>query len=92
VKYRVLIESSARSDIDAAYDWIKERAQRSHERYLRGILRALPSSLKSPWLFPSETGETPLDAKNFMSRVFTRAVRRAGLANFRWHGSTAHVR
>jgi hypothetical protein len=26
VKYRVVIDSSARSDIDAAYDWIKERA------------------------------------------------------------------
>jgi hypothetical protein len=25
VKYRVVIESSARYDIDAAYDWIKER-------------------------------------------------------------------
>jgi site-specific recombinase XerD len=52
---------------------------------VRDILRALPSRLKSPCVFPSETGETPLDAKNFMSRVFVPAVRRAGLPNFRWH-------
>src|SRR5262249_27155579 len=52
---------------------------------VRDILRALPSRLKSPWVFPSETGETPLGARNFMSRVFVPAVRRAGLANFRWH-------
>jgi len=44
---------------------------------VRDILRALPSRLKSPWVFPSETGETPLGARNFMSRVFVPAVRRA---------------
>src|SRR6266446_2390648 len=37
---------------------------------VREVLRALPSRLKSPWVFPSKTGETPLDPKNFMNRVF----------------------
>ena len=39
---------------------------------VRDILRALPSRLKSPRVFPSETGETPLGARNFMSRVLSR--------------------
>ena len=39
----------------------------------------------SPWVFPSTTGETPLDAKNFMHRVFSPALRNAQIENFRWH-------
>ncbi len=52
---------------------------------VRAVLRALPSRLKSQWVFPSDTGETPLDAQNFLNRVFLPAVRRAGISNFRWH-------
>jgi len=52
---------------------------------VRDILRARPSRLKSPYVFPSTTGATPLDAKNFMSRVFVPALRRAGIENFHWH-------
>jgi site-specific recombinase XerD len=48
-------------------------------------LRALPSRLKSPWVFPSASGETPLDAQNFMNRVFVPSVKRAGIQDFRWH-------
>jgi len=49
------------------------------------VLRALPSRLESPWVFPSETGETPLDAQNFVNRILLPAVRRARIANFHWH-------
>jgi len=52
---------------------------------VRGILRSLPSRLKGPWVFLSETGLTPLDPKNVMSRVFVPALDRAGIQNFHWH-------
>jgi integrase len=52
---------------------------------VRAVLRALPSRPKSPWVFPSETGETPLDAQNFVNRVFLPALRRAKIENFHWH-------
>jgi Phage integrase family len=29
--------------------------------------------------------ETPLEAQNFLNRVFLPAVSRAGISNFRWH-------
>jgi site-specific recombinase XerD len=49
------------------------------------ILRALPSRLKSQCVFPSETSETPLNANNFINRVFTPALERADISDFRWH-------
>jgi hypothetical protein len=52
---------------------------------LRAILRAIPSRLRSEWVFPSETGETPLNAKNYLHRVFEPALRRIKIENFRWH-------
>ena len=52
---------------------------------LRSILRSLPSRMRSKWVLPSETGETPLDAKTFMHRNFVPAVERARISNFRWH-------
>jgi hypothetical protein len=36
---------------------------------VRAVLRDLPSRLRSAWVFPSETGETAIDAKNHMHRV-----------------------
>lgn len=51
----------------------------------RDILRARPSRLKSPYVFSSSTGETPLDARNYMNRVFLPALRAAGIEGFRWH-------
>jgi Phage integrase family len=36
-------------------------------------------------VFPSETGETPLDAQNFVNRVFLPALRRAKIGDFHWH-------
>ncbi len=49
------------------------------------ILRSLPSRLKSEWVFPSETGETPLNANNFINRVFGPALKDAKISDFRWH-------
>jgi site-specific recombinase XerD len=37
------------------------------------------------WVFPCETGQTPLDPKNFINRVFSPALDRAGIRDFRWH-------
>jgi len=51
----------------------------------RAVLRALPSRLKSPWVFPSETGATPLDAQNFVNRIFLPALRQAKIDDFHWH-------
>jgi site-specific recombinase XerD len=52
---------------------------------VRAILRGMASRLRSEWVFPSETGNTPLDAKNYLHRVFLPAVKRAGIRGFRWH-------
>jgi site-specific recombinase XerD len=60
------------------------RHVRMNDRVLE-ILRQLPSRLKSEWVFPSETGESPLDANNFINRVFTPAMRKAKISDFHWH-------
>lgn len=52
---------------------------------VRRILRELPSRMRSPWVFPSTTDETALDAKNFIHRVFTPALEAAEIENFHWH-------
>ena len=52
---------------------------------VRDLLRALPSRLKGDWVFPSGSGGTALDSQNFMNRVFTPAVKGAGIQDFRWH-------
>ena len=52
---------------------------------LRTLLRALPSRLKSRWVFPSDSGDTPLDPRNYLNRVFRPALQRARIENFRWH-------
>lgn len=52
---------------------------------VREVLRTLPSRLKSPWVFPSATGETARDAQNFYNRVFVPAVQKAGIQGFTWH-------
>ena len=51
----------------------------------RAILRDMPSRLQSQFVFPSKTGETPLNAANYRNRVFLPAVRQAGIKDFRWH-------
>ena len=52
---------------------------------VRELLRALPSRLKSAWVFPSATGETTLDGQNFVNRVFVKALKRARVEDFSWH-------
>jgi hypothetical protein len=52
---------------------------------VRDLLRSLPSRLKSPYVFPSANPETPLDANNFVRRVFLPALAKAGIDAFRWH-------
>ncbi len=52
---------------------------------VREILRTRASRLKSRYVFPSATGKTPVDARNYMNRVFLKALRKAGIEGFRWH-------
>lgn len=51
---------------------------------LVAVLRALPSRLKSRWVFPNTIGTGPEDGKHFVGRVFTPALRKAKIADFRW--------
>jgi integrase len=46
---------------------------------VRELLRCRSSRMKSEWVLPSATSETPLDSQNYMNRVFTPAVKRAGI-------------
>ena len=58
---------------------------------VRALLRDLPSRLeehapdKPHYVFPSATGESPLDAKNYIHRVFEPALKAAKIAGLRWH-------
>jgi integrase len=52
---------------------------------VRDVLRALPSRLKSEWVFPSATGTTPLDGRNYVVRTFVPALKKASIEGFRWH-------
>lgn len=80
------------ADVNFDAGTIRARRSKSGHDYhvpmndeLRAMLRGLPSRLRSPYVFPSETGETPLDAKNFIHRVFAPALERASIEGFRWH-------
>ena len=80
------------ADVNFDTGVVSVRLSKSGEGYhvpmnaeLRGILRALPSRMRSVWVFPSETGETPLSSQNFVNRVFTPAVKRATIPDFHWH-------
>ncbi len=78
--------------IDFATGWITVPRSKSGEAYrvrmndtLRDALRALPSRMKGPWVFPSATGETPMDAQNFYNRVFVPALQTAKIEGVTWH-------
>jgi integrase len=80
------------SDVNFETGLVTARGSKSGETYhvpmnddLRELLRGLESRLKSAWVFPSRNGRSPLNATNYMNRVFAAAVKRAGVANFRWH-------
>jgi hypothetical protein len=45
------------------------------------IRSALPSKLKTQWVFPSEIVESPLHANNFINRVFNPALERANISD-----------
>jgi len=78
--------------VDFATGWITVPRSKSGEAYrvrmndtLRETLRALPSRMKGRWVFPSATGETPLDAQNFYNRVFLSALKAAKIEGVTWH-------
>ena len=80
------------ADVNFDAGTITLRRSKSGEAYhvpmndnVRAVLRDLPSRLRTQWVFPSETGQTPLDAKNYMHRVFNPAVKKARITGFRWH-------
>jgi integrase len=52
---------------------------------VREVFRTRPNRLKGQYVFPSATDETPIDARNFVRRVFLPAVKKAGIDGFRWH-------
>src|SRR5439155_1892105 len=72
------------TDVNFDTGTITVRRSKSGEAYhvpmnddVRAVLRDLPSRLRSEWVFPSDTGHTPLDAKNYMHRVLNPALKRA---------------
>jgi integrase len=49
------------------------------------ILEGLTVGNRSVWVFPSENPDTYLDPRNFYDRVWTPAVKRAGIEWISWH-------
>jgi len=52
---------------------------------VREIFCTRQSRLKSEYVFPSGTDTTPIDACNYMRRIFVPALKAAGVENFHWH-------
>ena len=51
----------------------------------KAILRGFDSWQRSKWVFPSENPATPIDPRNFYSRVWMPAVKAAGIEWAMWH-------
>jgi site-specific recombinase XerD len=49
---------------------------------VRGILGVLESRGRSPYVLARATGNAPLDSQNLIRRVFTPALKRAGIEDF----------
>ncbi len=49
------------------------------------LLREHLASHTSPWVFPSRSGDSPMNADNWYHRVWRPALRRAGLRDLRIH-------
>jgi integrase len=80
------------ADVNFEAGTIRARNPKSRRDYhvpindeLRAILQALPSRLRSEWVFPSKTGKTPINPKNFDHRCFVPALKKAKITNFHWH-------
>ena len=80
------------ADVNFDAGIITARDSKSGEDYhvplsddVRAVLRALPSRLKSAWVFPNTIGTGPFEAQNFRNRIFMPALERAGIEGFRWH-------
>ncbi len=54
---------------------------------VKEIFQNLQSRLKSEWVFPSQTGKTPINPNNLVNRVFNPALVdvRARITDFHWH-------
>jgi hypothetical protein len=80
-----LVERLRGDRIEHDLEPLRRRCIRWANDTVREILRTRPSRLKSAYVFPSQTGETPIEARNYMNRVFLKALKRAGIRGFRWH-------
>ena len=49
------------------------------------ILESLVQGNRSVWVFPSKTGDTPIEAGNFYRRIFKPAIEEAKLEDVTWH-------
>jgi integrase len=49
------------------------------------ILREMPNRFRSAYVFTSTNGQTPMNSRNFIQRIFLPHVRQAEIPNFRWH-------
>src|SRR5262249_15902800 len=75
-----------RADVNFDTGTLTVRRSKSGEAYhvpmnddVRAALRDLGSRLRSEWVFPSDTERTPLDAKNYMHRVFVPSLKKASV-------------
>jgi integrase len=80
------------TDVNFETGQIRARKPKANKDYyvpmndeLRATLGSLPSRLRSEYVFPSKTGKTPINPKNYVHRVFEPAVEQAGITDFHWH-------
>ena len=52
---------------------------------VRAILETRESRLRSSYVLARTTGDRPLHSQNFVNRIFTPALQRARIDDFRWH-------
>lgn len=80
------------ASVDFANDSVTAPAAKGSSTYrvplskaLRDVLGALPSRLKSTWVFPNERGTSHVNAHNWVSRILSPALKAAGISDFRFH-------
>jgi len=52
---------------------------------VRAIVNDAAAVARGPWVFPSRTGVTAQETRNYMHRVFMPALKNTGIENFCWH-------